>query len=245
MKQLFKRAFTLAELMIAFMIIAIVATITVQGIRLRDNIITRYLSYSAIKNLQLLVGEVLADGFNGDKLLPDFGYVGDGTGFCEKISNKVNTIGTTDCNNVLRESVFTPANANFITANGFVFFNFGVAPTPLVTTESDRYFTVNIDIDGKRGSSVDNEDVQEFRIYRDGRLLPISTSKMATDKNYLTASVKYKDGSGNTNWLSKSVSYKEALCVSGYIDPAIVGCGGIAKNALCDTNTCEVVINKP
>ncbi|MDD3436649.1 MAG: hypothetical protein PHC64_05810, partial [Candidatus Gastranaerophilales bacterium] len=183
------------------------------------------------------VGELVAQGNDsGAKELPSVADSGN-IGFCNRLSDLYNTTGTPDCTKTTT-SGFSATNANFITTNGMRFYNLG---TNAIGSGATGYFTIYVDIDGSKRTSTENVDVLQFRIYLSGLVLPYDNASTST--SYLSTSVRYWNGTAYA-WLKNSVSYKESVCVSGqFIDAGY--CGSYTKDSLCDTNVCEIVINKP
>lgn len=244
-----QKGFTLAEMMIVITVIAIVTVVTVRIQKSRTYYETRFLTYSAYTNLKHAAGELLADGY---ELNPSTGIIkslpivanyptADATypvGLCQRITDIMNTTGSIDCSQTNGGANFNTATPNFITTNGQRFFNFGTDPV------SDIY-TVYVDINGKNAKSNDalNKDVLKFQVYTNGIVLLDSTA--ATDKNYITASVKIVTGSSVT-YVAQNVDFKTAACTANLTADATY-CGGISASGSCPStnNPCEVYINKP
>lgn len=143
-----KYAFTLAELGIVFLIISIVVIATIKISGSKKDYEKEAMYYSTYTNLKAAVAEMLSQGCNSSntttcptqKALPNVahtatnangtnsdGSVGDG--FCDRLANNFNTIGTVDCTiKTLNGGTFNKAAANFITTNSLRFFNFGSDP---------------------------------------------------------------------------------------------------------------------
>lgn len=233
MKNFYKKikAFTLSEVMVVFVIVAVVASATFAITKSQLNYATKYQYYSAFVNLKQAVGELIANGTAGAKTLPATGAT-----FCSNLIAIMNTVGTPACGTNVT-SGFTDLNANFITTNGMRYYNFGTDPVASV-------YTVYVDINGASGKS-DTNDVITFTINRNGTVLPDPASKGATDKNYLSASVRYWNATDYA-WTEnrKEYTYQEAVCKAGEVTGAY--CGAIAQDANCTVaNPCEVIINKP
>jgi len=201
------------------------------------------------------------------KALPDVGNRNDKAtypdgshdGLCQRFAEVINTIGTINCSLTSTDAgPFNSSTANFTTNNGQMFFNFGSNPsygegTYVFDTPADDVYTIYIDIDGAKGNGVLNKDILKFYITRDGTILPDQTSASATNKNYVSATVRYKDGLLYTTLL-KSLTYKEAACnADGKKDvvPSVLStyCNGVtidATTAPCRADkSCEAYINRP
>lgn len=190
------------------------------------------------------------------KTLPDKGYAADGTGLCNRVTNMMNTIGTLHCSDDVQYtngSNFATATPTFVASNGIAYYNFGRDPV-LDNVNHDpavEYFNVYVDIDGThRGKSQLNVDVMNFRLMRNGKVLPAPDSIGGNSTDYLSTSVSYETFAAGrvVNWLAKGIPYRQAACISGEVtDPTycIYPPGSVKDAAHCVSNVCEVVINKP
>lgn len=259
-------AFTLAELAVILMIIAVIATISIKLSTSKTSYVTKFMYYSTYNNLKTVVAELIGEGCpltstscREAKTLPVFGYVGDGSGFCEKLADTMNTIGTPLCNPATTTIAngttdFSAAIPNFKTTNGAIYYNFGTDPifaegaypANYNSTPEDDNYMVYVDIDGPKGKSILNQDVMKFKIKRSGLVLPNKTSSGANDTNYLSTSIRYKNG-GATKYLKRGVSYRESECTAGKITDVTFCEPFVQDNVNCPVanNTCEVIINKP
>lgn len=249
------KAFTMAEVMITMSIIAIISIALYGTMKAQTNSATRYQYYSAFMNLKQATGEVIADGytFGGtlNKAIPPIASkatadVTNPEGFCNRLTDVMNIIPdtggnppSTTCGYTSAPTNFAAANPNFVTTNGQKYF-FNTTTPP---------YTIYIDINGPRGNSVSNgttPDVQPFIVNSDGTVFPVWNSVGATTKDYLTASVQYRDNAGAVNLVENGVTYQTAVC------DALGTYNGTACtiNANCNTTTypgriCEVSVNKP
>lgn len=249
-------AFTLAEIAISLMVLAVIASATIVAIKPRSTFYTnKFMYYSAFNNLQQGVYDLLAQG-----ALPTIGndtVNNPPTGLCNRLSDLFNTIplsatSTVNCDiPVIGDAgPFTVDNANFITANGIRFFNFGqdAAGTPTA-------FTVYADIDGPRRNAVLNEDIFRFNIYTtNGLILPVpaADSPGANNTDYLSVSVNYLDTStGHYVTLLNGGTYRQAVCVANKaqsLDETY--CTDLPAqfqaNVNCPSaNACQIIINQP
>lgn len=232
------KAFTLAEMAVVFILIAIIAGVAVRTIQQKTEYAEQYAYYMTFKNLKHVIGELVADGSNNsgtlEKMLPSVPNSGT-VGFCNRLSSKLNSTGAVNCSNT------GTTNQNFSLTNGNIFYNLGASPV------SDVY-TVYIDINGTKGGNVLDKDLMAFKIERSGFVYPATTSIAYNNKTFLSTSVRYKNTSNLNNvktvWLLKSVSFKEGACKSGWISGASY-CTGFSKDSNCTTYGCELVINRP
>lgn len=251
-----QKGFTLAEMMIVITIIAIVSVVTIRIQKSRTYYETKFMTYSAYTNLKRAAGELLADGYELDpstgivKSLPKVADkaaadASDPMGLCQRITDVMNINGSASCSQppVNDGTNFNLATANFVTTNGQRFYNFGKDPDP--TADPDVFvYTVYVDINGKNSGRKDvyGVDVVKFTINTNGIVL--ADSPAATDRNYLTASVKISTGTGVT-LVRQNVTFQEAACASRLASGAY--CGSFSADASCPAtdNPCEVYINKP
>lgn len=242
------KAFTMAEVMISIMIMSVLAMATIGINKSRTTYINKYMYYSAFTNLTAGIGELIAAGCtatdvtNGicatTKTLPIKGHDAvNSRGLCDRIVDIFNTVGTINCNLTTAPANYTDSNLNFTTTNGARYFGFGVDPVSSV-------YTVYIDIDGKSRNATLNQDVMKFFVQTDGTIYPDSSTANIgpNNTNYLSASVSYVDSSGNTIWLERGVTYKQAVCDAKGVYYAAVSC---SINPTCSTNICSVTTDKP
>lgn len=229
----FKAAFTIAEVMIVFVIISFVVMVGVRTIHESfDKNLNKFMYYSAFENLKSAVAETLAINSTIDFATTS------GTTFCTYLTDVINTIGTITCS-ATGTTDFPSLTPNFTASNGMKFYNFGAAATPP--------YTIYVDIDGPRRTSTLDTDVMEFTITSDRTVLPAAGSVASDSTDYLTASVTYLNtGLGRLDWFVQNVSYKNAACTAGKITGAAY-CGTYTAETACVDGTyeCNVVINKP
>lgn len=239
-------AFTLAETLIVILVVAIISLTTIAITKTQINFAEQMAAYATVKNMQSIITELIATSGAG-KQLPAKGYVGDGTGLCEKIVHIVNTMGTVDCTTNVTTG-FTNANKNFKLSNASMFYNLGADP------DANGTFTIFVDIDGSnRGKSVLDTDVLKFMITKTGDV--VLDSAAATNKSLISASVKYEDytsGARKIGYVANSVTFKEAVCKMGFTqDDPVNGpiyCAGYSTDLKCPatpSSTCQLVINMP
>lgn len=266
-----KTAFTLAEIMIALFISAIIAMIFLKAIRNGTNhYMNNLMSYSALNNLSTAAydmaqsGCMSSGGTSNDLtsaattftpaltpphpycdaatgLLPRWRHTDSTTvtspvnipnrGFCDRFAREeINVTGAIDCTQTASDSTnFTTATPNFISTSGARFFNFGSPLSGQTAATSTDYYTVYIDIDGKKrngrmtesvpGSSND-VDVIKFYVainsdtsVRPFQVIPDPDSIASNRTEYLTASVKYLNAGGTAYvYVLTGVDYRTAMC---------------------------------
>lgn len=304
-----KRAFTLAEIMIAVLISAVIAMLFLKAIRTGTTHYTNNLmTYSAINSLSAgaydmaQTGCTTTGGTSDDMdtvtftpaltpahpycdaatgLLPRWKHTDSTTvtspvnmpnrGFCDRFAREeINVAGTIDCTQTATDSTnFTTATPNFITTNGARFFNFGAplsSPAPTATA-SNGYYTVYIDIDGKKRSgrmtesATGKKDVDVIKFYvavdssKPFQVIPDPDSIAANDTDYLTASVKYlASGATAYTYVLTGVDYRTAICaadptapqkvISDYCSAAHTY-GVRTQNATCSANSCIFELDEP
>lgn len=268
-----KNAFTLAEVVVVFTIIAVVVVARMGIVKSRYAYATRYQYYSAYMNLKQMVGNLMADGYTTTsapttyiKGVPNVWNrdVSDAThsvGMCQRLLKFVNTIpfvnpsGNTvldDCtasvSSATTDFSSTSVSPNFVTTNGMRYY---ISNDSLVPP-----YSIYIDINGLKGDGVKNKDVMAFTVTSDGIVRPDAASLGATNTNYLSASYRYWDNVNNKyvtpkdgNGIPKvGLSYQQAVCEAGdpvaSVSPAY-NCGSFPTVTDCTTNVCEVVITPP
>ena len=122
-----------------------------------------------------------------------------------------------------------------------------------IDTNKNGYI-VYADIDGLKGESKLWVDVFPFYITLSGQVIPAypadGSAGGGNDKFYLSTSLSYEKIEGNqrkTNWLTKSVSFQESACKSGYIDEGANYCNGFTKETACKEENidCRIKYIKP
>lgn len=243
-----KRALTLAEVMVCFFVIGIIAGITIMVNMQKNDQVQKYMYYAAVMNLKSAVGQMIAeDRTNLGKLLP---AAGAGTnGLCNLlIRDIINIVGAANCSATTATSTtnFATATPNFTTSNGMRFYNFGATPVGSI-------YTIFVDIDGVRANSKStlNTDVFKFTINRNGEVLPdhLLPATAANNLNYISAGVTYLVGTPTgvqIRWALQDVTYRTALCASREVEDGTFCTGVTIGNANCLTKgVCKVVIKKP
>ncbi len=135
----------------------------------------------------------------------------------------------------------------------------GIIEDPFAPVDTGEYgYVVYVDIDGKKGTSTLWDDVFPFYITLSGQVVPAYTTDDGSDfggnnSSYLQTSVQYEkisaQGRRKIDWLSKSVSFKEGACKSGFLNSSTPYCSGIGKLSQCNTTAsgekCSLKIVKP
>jgi prepilin-type N-terminal cleavage/methylation domain-containing protein len=167
-----KKGFTLVELLITLMLVAVVIAITIpvmtnaiSATSLRSNI-TLY--KSAFKTAETIVGDLTSDL----SLYPT-GSLTNSTSagyFCNNFSAKLNTIGTVACNS----TASIPGTPNFTTTNGMRWY--GLYNTFASNT------TISVDIDGAgKGKNTSRVDILQIIITDQGKM----SSPTGNETDYL------------------------------------------------------------
>lgn len=248
-----KKGFTLAEIMIVFFIIGIIAAVTLKPVN--DNSvahINKFMYYSAFTNLKMAVARMLYDGCTPAEYTSTLCATGQlpkqlvsgGRGFCERLAEMYNIVGNPNCSQLTSSAPFT--NPTFKTSNSMKFF---------MNNPDANGYTIYVDIDGDRRSGKANEDVLPFFVYFDGTVLPLAGSNADDNTQYLSATVRYIDSSGNKAVLSSGstvysgVSYRKAICAAAQLDSTKLAsyCAGYYINGNCQSENwqCRIIINKP
>lgn len=250
-----KSGFTLVEVMVVFMVIAIIVVIYSSFYKLKNESSRKFFYYAALTNLQKVSSAMLAQGFDDPDVagvtieakLPAKGHYDDNkSGFCDRFSNMVSTIGSLssiDCTRTTTTN-FNGSNTNFIVTNGARFYNLGSNP------DGNGNYTVYVDINGPDENSLNSVDVMDFTIVRNsGIVLPAKTSPGANNTDYLAAAIRYKDANNKTQFLKHNITYREAFCSSGRAEIVEYTeyCAGYSNLAQCQgtNNSCEVALSNP
>lgn len=247
--------FTLVEVMVVFIVIAIIVVVYTSFYKVKTESSRKFFYYAALTNLQKVSSAMLAQGFDDPDVagvtveakLPAKGHYDDNkSGFCDRFSNMVSTIGSLssiDCTKTTTTN-FSASNANFIVTNGSRFYNLGSIP------DGNGNYTVYVDINGPDENSLMSVDVMDFTIIRNnGIVLPSKTSPGANNTDYLAAAIRYKDSNNKTQFLKHNIPFREAFCSSGraqmpeYVDY----CTGYSNLAQCQgsDSSCEVALSNP
>lgn len=237
-----KSGLTFAEIIMVLIVMAVVATATITVTKAKaEYYLNKFMYYSAYFNLKEGMSQIIDDHSN----IPTTGAT-----LCAYMSDLYNTVGTVDCSRSGTTS-FISSKINFSVTNGFKFFNLAANPS---TVGSSDVYTIYIDIDGNKDikePSKLNSDVFSFYVkVSDGTVLPNPNETPATDRNYLSASVKYLDASMNYVRIVNDTNFKNAFCsYKGYYTGSTCTAEELATyNAYCSSSSghiCELTINKP
>lgn len=259
------KAFTLAEVMIVLAILSIATVVAFKVITPSPDNIYRKQYYYAYTNIKNAVGELIADGCSATdvtntycdsvKSLPKQGHYADSRGFCDRLTDKLNTVGTINCSatGATATANFVDANVNFIASNGLRFFNFNT------TASSSTPYTIYIDMDGTNGNHTLGVDVFPFTVTTAGSVYPYynsgnaDASTGATSEDYLRARVTYTNGSGvlrnatyTQDWITDSVwDFRTATCLATGSYGGSAGNCSVSQFGDCATYTCTVQVIKP
>ncbi len=126
-KKLF--AFTLAEILLVFAFIGVIATAyTVDSRSKVETIQNKLLIYNLFKSLDLASREIART--NSD-VVPD-----DGVTFCNNLADIMNTVGEVKCDSSLVNYGTDFTTPNFVASNGMRFYNVAAAPTADISDAS-------------------------------------------------------------------------------------------------------------
>ncbi len=197
-----------------------------------------------------------------------------GANFCELFERLVN-INPSDstCNGSSIDTStteFADLTPDIILRNGIRLYNLHQDPVLIpqlrITGVDDeaadkdtnqKGYIIYADVDGSKGNSVLWEDVYPFYITLSGRVVPAYDENANPDgsggdsENHLQVSVKNETFNANgyrvIKWLSKSVSFKEGACQSGYIDELTDYCNGVSYDSECElsNSNCQLKAIQP
>ncbi len=263
-----KNAYTLAEIVITMVVLAIVVSVTLQITTSKITRVNKYNYYAAYTVLTDLAAELVYESEDGT--IP-------ATGLCSKMEELINIYDkelevngvdvTPSCSNthaITTTTDFTKLNPNLVTRNGMRFYNLNPWYNPISKLagedENDAQgYTIYIDIDNERGSGKLYQDVYPFYLTKSGKVIPAypDSGKSGGNSNFLMQFSVRKDefapvGGYETrseHWLLKSVSFQEAACKSGFIKSPTY-CGTVAIDTECNdaldkTADCIMVPVKP
>lgn len=269
----FKNAYTLAEVVMAMIIVGLIVGITTGITRSKIDRAQKYNYYAAYTTLTSLMSEMFADndGTMPSDICSEFEsrlnlYPNDITINGSEITPSCDT--TCDISDVDDLQVCEP---NIVTRNGMKFYNLS-ADSVIMSSIGDASqddaigYLIYVDIDGERNSTIIYEDVFPFFLTRSAKVIPIyptdsdsaaaggnSTDSMAFSVNYET--VKYlvnvsvnKYPVLTTKWIVKGVSFQEAACKSGYLPTSCSYCEDYSVDDDCEENglgLCTLVPLKP
>lgn len=236
-------AFTLAEAFIVILIISIISIVSLGVQKNRTTYINKFMTYSAVYNLQQGIKQLLNTGCNyvlndnttdfyqisGNSIctakysvLPQFGDISAAghtkRGLCVRLSEVFNITDTPSCTLTVPGGTtnFSGYTPNFTATNGIKFYNFGG------TNALQTVYTVYLDIDGNSRSGKLDDDVIKVKISTAGDVLLDVASRAAADINYLSASIRYYD-SNNSKYVTviSGVNYRNAVCTGNLVPTAI------------------------
>ena len=139
-----------------------------------------------------------------------------------------------------------------LSEHGLYYNSNGEEPKKVYIEESG--YIVYVDIDGKSsGKSQLWDDVLPFYITMSGKVIPMYTTANGKDiggnsKDYLMTSVYFYTDADvpQTQWVLKSVPFKEGACKSGYVNASAEFCNGETLDANCAENDkCHLQVITP
>ena len=153
------KAFSLAELMVALSIMAVISAILIPSLTKvlpNDNKYKLKAAYSILSNT---VNELINDG----ELYPNGNFQNASSGyFCNNFANKLNTTYTDGCS----KSPSTPAPLDIITTNGMRWYGVKNGSNYASTTPN----SIIVDINGEAGPDEPDDDWFEFQITKFGKI---------------------------------------------------------------------------
>lgn len=248
----FKKAFSLTEIMVMLMIMAVIIVVAIKG----NHVLSpkfRTLYYYTFINVRKFAGEVIADSPN--KILS-----ADDTQFCTSMIKNLNTVGGYEsCSGFYdgtKGSPFgtmTAANLNnpsFSLSNGQRFY-----VSTRVNESPIGYRIISVDLNGKGKPNTFNQDVVPFVMFDTGEVIPTGTP--ATDTSYLTVNVmsfNVNTGNSTENFIlsssgKKFLNYNQGFCLAGYPTAYANYCSSYLVDPACapgnPTTFCRMNLMKP
>jgi len=184
-----------------------------------------------------------------------------GVNFCELFESLVNiapneSVCSGDSIDINTKD-FTKKKPDLVLRNGIRLYNVHQNPSsipqlniPSSGTSSSELneqhgYTIYADIDGNKGNSILWDDVYPFYLTLSGKVIPAYDKNVNPEgaggdsEEHLQVSVKNESFSGGGHrvlrWLSKSVSFKEGACQSGYVNSETPYCSGSTYNLTCNS----------
>ncbi len=265
-KNNFKKAFTLAEIVVTIIVLGIVVAVTMKITTTKITRVNKYNYYAAYTVLSDLAAELTYESDDGTIPL---------SGLCSIFEEQLNLSGeNVVVNNVERTpscsighsinstTDFTAIVPNLVARNGIRFYNLSSISSPIsqlngATGNDLTGYTIYVDLDGQRGKGELWNDVFPFYLTISGKVIPAYPTTTATaggnSKDSMLFSVRYDVFSTEggidkreEHWLVKSASFKEAACKSGYVK-SVVYCNGYTIDTNCaqDDSDCILVPIRP
>lgn len=256
----FKKAYTMAEIVTAMIVIGIIIGVTLNITRAKIERADKYTYYAAYTALSNVASEILVDSSTG--LMPD--------SICSELESRLNlsaqditingTAVTPSCSvshTITSTTDFSLLTPNMVARNGMKFYNASTGKVTITqlanaATNDTTGFIVYVDVDGVRSNTVLYQDVFPFYITTSGKVIPAyPTSGVygGNSTNEMVFSVRYdeitSDAQRIEHWLVRSVSFKEAACKSGYIAAASTYCTTATAYTLdtnCDETTEDCIL---
>lgn len=242
------KAFTLAEVMMTLLVVAVVATMLIKVVqRVYYKTLYRQMSYAAYMTLHKGIGEIIANSSTHN--------IGNDSAFCTKMSQNLNLVGAVNCDSTTTDDTTInngTATPIFTTASGLIFYVNGTLGAGVPRIQ------VYVDLNGSSGNHKINDDVIAFIVNYDGVILPVVDNAVGEESkntkyhySYITADVSYVDASGVKHYVLRHAPWHQAVCnvltstdISNYLMPSTY-CTGITIPTVCQNNICTVDINKP
>ncbi len=284
--KIFKKAFTLAEVFIAMVILSVLVSVCVTFFSSKKDYEREFYYYSAYKNLVNVVDSAL---MNEKYLTPPAGstarveesecglevsptkcriFKSDSGTLCNVFSDYFNTTGTPNCN-ITSSTPQNGTNMAMKLTNGMeIYFQNQVATTvlsdseALVTAPEENGYTIWIDLNGHgHGDDKLYYDVMPFHITLSGKVVPgvgYVNGKRGYDHDGLDAGgnkellafdiVQSVPDSNIQTVKARSLSFRAAACMSGYISASTSGYCKYSIDdiisQMTDCNNCEIRLVK-
>ena len=232
------RAFTLSEVFVAIVVIAIVGSVCIAFLKNRNDYTREYMYYSVYQNLVKAVDTIMEDPGEVYTQLSTCNTnqncmkLKNNANLCEALKDKLNfiTVGTNCTTGQLLNGAEFIANKDGYTTN--------LASATNIDDIEERAYTLVVDIDGQ-GANTKNTlfyDIMPFYITDTGKVIPLySQSPITTVRGYNGTDTPH-DAAGNAALMSFDVVYTdndtnrlkvitnghslpfpEAACLAGYV----------------------------
>ncbi len=175
-----RKAFTLAETLIAIVIIGVIAGFLIPVLNNIKPDKERVLYKKALYTMQNAIATAINDNTLSASNTSAF-WAGDeigATDFCNNIAETMNIMGNVNC-----DSAGTASSPNFVTVNGAKWW--GLGGSKFTLTGASKIKTITVDIDGDSGKNTTGVDQLKMQVRYDGRVTTGTGTDWDVENNYL------------------------------------------------------------
>lgn len=223
-----KNAFTLAEIMVVMVIMAVI----IAAFAINNPLAPKYKSlyYYTYKNMMKFTGEVVG-GFGTGAL----NINSSDNAFCTSLTKNLNTVGgASACSLFTTATIALPYQGLAVNSPTFTLSNSQRFYVSSLVVGPPSYRIISVDLNGLSNPNQTDKDIVPFIVYNTGEVVPLSAPII--DKTYLSTYINsYDVNTGNfkgyvLDGSGKNImTFKDAFCRSGAISKSAVS--GTAINA--------------